>query len=140
MRLASALLLFAAFAPGATLDLAKLPADDIKKGVAVLGEGPDFLWAVESVKQPTLFVDGQRVGPMKRAGAHGPWTYAGKLKTGMSHFFYYMVDGQRFGGLTDVPAFGPDSYAQPGVPQGKLSEKMVHTSKIYPGMKSEYWV
>jgi enterochelin esterase-like enzyme len=29
---------------------------------------------------------------------------------------------------------------QPGVPSGTLSEKIVHTSKIYDGMKSEYWI
>jgi enterochelin esterase family protein len=45
-----------------------------------------------------------------------------------------------FGGRTDVPAYGPDSYDQPGVPRGKLSEKKVHTSRIYPGMTSDYWV
>jgi len=44
------------------------------------------------------------------------------------------------GGKTDVAAYGPDSYLQPGVPEGKLSEKMVHTSKIYEGMKSDYWI
>jgi enterochelin esterase family protein len=32
------------------------------------------------------------------------------------------------------------SYAMPGVPQGKLSDKHVHVSKIYDGMKSDYWV
>ena len=26
------------------------------------------------------------------------------------------------------------------MPKGKLSEKMVHTSKIYPEMKSDYWI
>ena len=26
------------------------------------------------------------------------------------------------------------------MPKGKLSEKMVHTSKIYPGMKSDWWI
>jgi enterochelin esterase-like enzyme len=77
---------------------------------------------------------------MKRAGAKGPWTYSGKLKIGTSHSFYYMVDGQRVGGQTDVPAYGPDSATHPGVPQGRLSEKMVHTSKIYPGMVTEYWL
>jgi enterochelin esterase-like enzyme len=80
------------------------------------------------------------MGAMKRAGPKGPWTYSGKLRTGTSHFFYYMVDGKKTGGLTDVPAFGPDSYVQPGVPQGHLSEKMVHAGKIYDGMKSDYWV
>ena len=123
----------------ANLDISQLPSEDIKKGVAVLGEAGDFLWAFDSAKQPVLFVDGQQMGPMKRAGT-GPWTLSGKLKTGTSHSFYYMVDGQKVGGLTDVPAFGPDSYAKPGVPQGKLSEKMVHTSRIYPGMTSDYWV
>ena len=51
-----------------------------------------------------------------------------------------MVDGKKVGGLTDVPAFEPDSYSQPGVPQGKLSEKMSFTSKLYEGMTSDYWV
>jgi len=124
----------------ANLDIGQLPAEDIKKGVAVLGEKGDFLFAFESASQPTLFVDGQQVGPMQRSAATAPWTYSGKLATGTSHNFYYMVDGKRVGGLTDVPAFGNDSYTQPGVPQGKLSEKMTHMSKIYEGMKTEYWV
>jgi enterochelin esterase family protein len=32
------------------------------------------------------------------------------------------------------------SYRQPGIPSGTLSPKIVHTSKIYDGMKSEYWI
>ena len=51
-----------------------------------------------------------------------------------------MVDGDRFGGNFNVPALAPEAYEQPGVPRGKLSEKMVHTSKIYDGMQSDYWV
>jgi enterochelin esterase-like enzyme len=124
----------------AKLDISQMPDADIKKGTAVVSEGPDFLWAVESEKQPILFVDDQRIGPLKRASKNGVWTYSGKLKTGTSHAFYYTIDGKRFGGLTDFHAYGPDSYLQSGVPKGKLSEKMVHTSKIYPGMKSDYWV
>ena len=53
------------------------------------------------------------------------------MKAGTSHSFFYTVQGARFGGRTDVPAYGPDSYPQAGVPQGKLSEKLLHTSKIY---------
>ncbi len=132
--------LIPAAASAAAPDISQLRTEDVKKGVAVAGNGSDFLWAFDSPKRPALFVDGQTVGPMKRGGANGPWIYSGKLKTGTSHSFYYMVDGKRVGGLTDVPAFGPDSYAQPGVPQGHLSEKMVHTSRIYEGMKSDYWV
>jgi enterochelin esterase family protein len=51
-----------------------------------------------------------------------------------------MVNGSPFGGSVDAPAFGPMSYAMPGVPQGKLSERHVNVSKIYDGMKSDYWV
>jgi enterochelin esterase-like enzyme len=40
----------------------------------------------------------------------------------------------------DLPAFAPASYQQPGVPTGTLSPKIVHTSKIYDGMKGEYWI
>ena len=39
-----------------------------------------------------------------------------------------------------IAAFGPGSYEKPGVPQGKVSEKIVHQSKIYPGMTNDYWV
>lgn len=141
MRLAVLLALMACLpAYCAQPDISQLPAEDIQKGVAVIGDNGDFLWAFESARQPTLFVDGQRMPPMKRARPGAPWTYSGKLKTGISHSFYYEVDGQRVGGLTDVAAYGPDSSQQPGVPQGRLSEKMLHTSKIYPGMTSEYWL
>jgi enterochelin esterase family protein len=124
----------------ASLDVSQLNPEDVRKGVAVLEQGPDFLFAFESPTRPALFIDGQPTGAMKRSRAKAPWTYSAKLATGTSHSFYYMVGGKRVGGLTDMPAFGPDSYSQPGVPQGKLSEKMVHMSKLYEGMKSEYWV
>jgi len=59
---------------------------------------------------------------------------------GTPHSFYYLVDQKKFGGSLDLAAFGPLSYLQPGVPSGTLSDKIAHTSKIYDGMKSEYWV
>jgi enterochelin esterase family protein len=113
---------------------------NIKKGTAVLGEGPDFLWAVESEKTPVLYVDDEPAGPMKRLNGSNVWFHQGQLATGTSHLFYYLIDGARFGGKTDVAAYTPDSYTRPGVPQGKLSEKLVNSSKIYPGMQSNYWI
>src|SRR4051812_38563250 len=121
-------------------DIAKLSEADIKKGTAVASDGPDFLWAFESAKQPALFVDAQPVGPMKRLGKADVWTYAAKLKTGTSHSFYYLVDGKTFGGQPDMPAYGPDSYEHPDVPKGRLSEQMVLSSKLYDGMQSNYWI
>ena len=113
---------------------------NIKKGTAVIGEGADTLWAVESAKAPELYVDDERVATLKPAGSSGIFFHTGKMTTGRSHLFYYLVDGQKTGGRNDVPCFGPDSYQHTGVPEGKLSEKMVHTSKIYEGMKSDWWI
>jgi len=120
--------------------LESLGAAEVQKGTAVLGEGPDFIWAVESEQPPTLFVDERALPPMKRIEGSRIWFQTDKLRTGSSHAFYYLVAGKRFGGRTDFPAYAPDSYPKPGVPQGKLSEKMVHTSRIYDGMQSDYWI
>lgn len=119
---------------------AALPAEDIQKGTAVTGEGPDFLWAVEAGNAPTLYIDDQPAGPMTATADGKLWYYTGKLRTGTAHAFYYQVDGNRMGGKTDIAAYGPESYPMPGVPAGKLSEKLVHTSKIYDGMQSDYWI
>ncbi len=120
--------------------LATLGEANIQKGAAVIGEGPDFLWAVESASRPSLFVDDTARPPMKQIKGSSLWIETGNLATGISHTFHYVVDGKRFGGKFDVAAYGPDSYEQPGVPTGKLSEKLIHTSKIYDGMKSDYWI
>ena len=114
--------------------------DDLKKGTAYAGKGSEFLFAVEAKSAPRLIVDEAPGGAMKRIKGSDLWVGAANLKTGTLHSFSYLIDGKPFGGKTDVPAFGPYSYAKPGVPAGKLSEKLVHTSRIYPGMKSDYWI
>lgn len=38
------------------------------------------------------------------------------------------------------PALTADSLPQPGVPTGTLSPKLTHTSHIYDGMVSDYWI
>lgn len=112
--------------------------ENLKKGIAYAGEGPDFLFAVESEAKPVLFVDEQPATAMRQVAKL--WYATATLKTGATHSFYYEIDGKHFGGRTDVVAFGPLSYERPGVPKGTLHGKFVHTSRIYPGMKSDYWV
>jgi enterochelin esterase-like enzyme len=121
--------------------VARLGEAAIDKGTAWAGEGPDFIWAVKAASQPALYVD-DRPGPAtKRIPGSNLWYAAGQvLPVGRLHSFYYLVEGQKFGGVTGVPAFTPDAYGRPGVPQGKLSEKRVFTSRIYNGMKCDYWV
>jgi enterochelin esterase-like enzyme len=73
------------------------------------------------------------------------WIATASGATGRSHNFYWEVEGKPLLAAplhlpNDVPAFGPMSYEKPGVPQGTVSEKIVHTSRIYDGMKADYWV
>jgi enterochelin esterase family protein len=120
--------------------IATLGHEAITKGTAFLGEGPDFIFAVETASTPTIYIDRAPAGPMTRLG-DDIWYYTGQLKVGTSHAFYYVVDGKRFNeGNFNVPALAPEAYEHSGVPRGKLTEKMVHTSKIYDGMVSDYWV
>ena len=112
----------------------------IKSGKAFNSHGPDFVWAVETSTQPTLVIDDQPVGAMRRIAGSNLWFHLGQLRVGTSHRFHYLINGAKFGGSYDVPAYTPDSYARPGVPQGRLSEKLVHVSKLYGGMETNYWI
>ncbi len=117
-----------------------LGAGAIAKGTASLSRGPDFLFAVESASTPTLFIDDAPAVVMRGAAGSHIWCAIARLRTATTHAFHYEIDGKRFGGRTDVIAYGPDSYERPGVPRGQLHGKFVHSSRIYPGMKSDYWV
>ncbi|HXN21799.1 MAG TPA: alpha/beta hydrolase-fold protein [Candidatus Dormibacteraeota bacterium] len=113
---------------------------DLEAGKAVAGYGADFLCAIKSATRPALYVDNVAGPAMVEISGTDLWFALGQMRTGTSHSFYYTVQGARFGGRTDVAAYGPDSYPHARVPQGKLSEKLLHTSKIYEGLQSEYWI
>lgn len=109
-------------------------------GTAWLGHGHDFFFATEAAAFPQLFIDG-RQGPDMHLAGPGLWYAVARIEAlGKPHSFFYQVAGAKFGGSFDVPAFRPESYQQSGVPTGTLSEKITHISKIYDGMKSEYWI
>ena len=116
-------------------------ANDLKEGTAWAGHGPDFFFATQASSQPSLLID-EAPGPqMQHLAGSDLWYAAARIEpVGRLHSFHYMINGVAFGGKLDLPAFGPLSYLQPGVPSGTLSEKIEHTSKIYDGMKSEYWI
>lgn len=119
---------------------AQPPSPDaaLNNGTAWSGTGGELTFAIRSSKIPTLFVNDQQAPPMK--AERDLYQAAVSLPTGRTHNFYYLIDGVRFGGKTDVPAWPADAYQKLGVPEGKLTDKMVHLSKIYDGMKSDYWV
>lgn len=114
---------------------------DLKEGTAWAGRGADFFFAVQWPSQPSLVIDGTPGPQMQRLTDSDLWYGVAHIEpVGRLHAFRYLVNGAAFGGKLDLPAFAPLSYLQAGVPSGTLSEKIVHTSKIYDGMKSEYWI
>jgi enterochelin esterase-like enzyme len=112
--------------------------ESLTKGTAVLYEGGDFAFALLSDKEPKLVIDEGAPRKMHKLGE--VWLAQAKVETSRTHNFHYLIDGEVFGGLENVPAFGPYSYETPGVPKGTLSEQMVHESRLYPGMKSNWWI
>ncbi len=115
--------------------------ENVQKGTAVAGVGADFLWAVDAAalggKEPKLEIN--NTPPFRVYKSGGLWIYSGQLATYTSHRFRWIVDGAPFGGRNDVAAFGPESYPRPGVPRGKVTGPVEHASRIYPGMKTNYW-
>jgi enterochelin esterase-like enzyme len=121
--------------------VATFDAKDLKEGKAFLGQGPDFFFATESSSTPALFIDDAAGPDMHQLAGSNLWYTPARIeRLGTSHTFHYLVAHEKFGGSYDVPVYTPDSYQHPDVPGGKLSEKLTHTSKIYDGMKSEYWI
>jgi enterochelin esterase-like enzyme len=121
--------------------VATLDAKELKEGTAWIASGPQFFFATEAATKPELFIDGAAGPQPQNISGSDIWYAAAHIEpVGRLHSFYYVAGGAHFGGRLDLPAFGALSFLQPGVPSGRLSEKIVHTSKIYDGMKSEYWI
>jgi len=120
---------------------ATFDAKDLNEGTAWAGHGPEFFFAIDSSSQPTLLIDGAPGPQLRKLSGSDLWYSAAHIEpVGRLHSFRYLIDGQKIGGRLDLPAFGPLSYLQPGVPSGTLSPKITHTSKIYDGLKADYWI
>jgi enterochelin esterase-like enzyme len=116
-------------------------AKDLKEGTAWAGHGPDLFFAIETPARPELRIDDAPGAQMQPLPGSEIWYAAARIEqVGKLHAFYYLINGAKFGGKLDLPVFGPLSYLQPGVPSGTLSEKITQTSKIYDGMKSDFWI
>jgi enterochelin esterase-like enzyme len=120
---------------------ATFEAKDLKEGTAWTGRGPDLFFVLEAATKPELLIDDAAGPPMQQLAGSRLWYAAARIEqVGKLHSFHYLLDGGKFGGKLDLPVFTPLSYQQPGVPSGTLSRKISHLSKIYDGMKSDYWI
>lgn len=101
--------------------------------------GQDYLFVATSASPVTVSIDLQPPAPLQQVdGNH--WMLLTKMRTGVLHQYQFYAAGKPLGARGDAVGYNPDSYPKPGVPHGKLSEKHTITSKIYEGMKSDYWV
>ena len=115
--------------------------DRLKAGTAAAGEHGEFVFAIETDKQPSIGITNIRTTlPAAKAWQVGKlWVYQTALKVGSAYSFTWIVDGKAFGGANDLPAFTEDAYPKAGSPQGKVVGPVVLTSTVYPGMKSNMW-
>jgi enterochelin esterase-like enzyme len=116
-------------------------------GVAVWGG--DYLFvsdltvapknAAVSAASAGVSIDQQPPLAMEKVPGTAFWMRLVKMRVGVTHAYQFYADGKPATARTDVSGYNPDSYPKPGVPKGKLSEKHTIVSKIYDGMKADYW-
>jgi enterochelin esterase family protein len=101
--------------------------------------GQDYLFVATSPNPVTVSIDLQPQTSLAQIDATH-WMLLTKMRTGVLHQYQFYSAGKPLGARGDAVGYNPDSYPKPGTPHGKLSEQHVITSKIYEGMKSNYWV
>jgi enterochelin esterase family protein len=101
--------------------------------------GQDYLFVATSPTPVTISIDLQPQAPLAQIDANH-WMLLTKMRTGVLHQYQFYSAGKPLGARGDAVGYNPDSYPKSGAPHGKLSEQMTITSKIYDGMKSNYWV
>jgi enterochelin esterase-like enzyme len=116
-------------------------------GVAVWGG--DYLFvsdltvapknAAVSATSAGVSIDQQPPLAMEKVPDTAFWMRLVKMRVGVTHAYQFYADGKPATARTDVSGYNPDSYPKAGVPKGKLSEKHTIVSKIYDGMKADYW-
>ncbi len=107
-------------------------------GTAVWGQ--DYLFVSNSPSPVSISIDNQPAVPMAAIEGSTLWMLLTKMRTGVTHSYQYYAAGKPLGNRGDVIGYNPDSYAKPGVPRGKLGDKQTIVSRIYDGMKTDYWV
>src|SRR6266567_85371 len=75
-------------------DLLTNVAHNLKTQGAALVWGQDFLFAVETEKQPSIAVDGLPGAAMSRIEGSNIWYRVMKMRTGVTHAYEFHADGK----------------------------------------------
>ena len=102
--------------------------------------GQDFLFVAESASPATVSIDQQPPARMASVPGSNFWMRLVKMRTGVTHSYQFYADGKPLGARGDAVGYNPDSYREPGVPRGTVTEKRTIVSRIYDGMKADYWI
>ena len=108
------------------------------QGVVVWGQ--DYLFVATSPSPVTISIDQQPPVLLAQIPESNTWMLLTKMRTGVTHSYQFFSAGKPLGARGDAVGYNPDSYPKPGVAKGKLSSKQTIVSKIYDGMKADYWV
>ncbi len=100
--------------------------------------GQDYLFLATSPTPVSVSIDLQPQKQLAQVDTNH-WMFLTKMRTGVLHQYQFYSAGKALGARGDAVGYNPDSYPKPGVPHGKLSEKHTLTSKLYDGMKYDYW-
>lgn len=100
--------------------------------------GQDYLFLATSATPVSVSIDLQPQKQLAQVDANH-WMLLTKMRVGVLHEYQFYSAGKPLGARGDAVGYNPDSYPKPGTPHGKLSEKHTLTSKIYDGMKYDYW-
>jgi enterochelin esterase-like enzyme len=119
-------------------DLSRVVKSFRRGGTAVWGQ--DFLFVAPSAVPVSVSIDQQLPVPMTRIEGSNLWMRLVKMRTGVTYSYQYYADGKPVGRRGDLTGYNPDSYPKPGVSRGKLSEKQTIVSRIFDGMKADYWI
>lgn len=112
----------------------------VKSGKAVAAQLRDMLFAIRASSPARVTIDDGAPIALKRVGSSDLWIGTAKVTPGTTHNVQYLVEGQQIPVIENVRSYDEWAYDRPGVPKGKLSEKMVHESKIYPNSKTDWWI
>ena len=102
--------------------------------------GQDYLFVADSPSPASVAIDQQPPRTMTSIPGSSFWMLLAKMRTGVTHSYQFYADGKPLGARSDAIGYNPDSYEKPGVPRGTVSDKRTITSRIYDGMKADYWI
>ena len=118
------------------------PPKALQLGRVWSGHLHDFFFAVRASARPTIILD-DRPGPQMQSieGTDLWYAIAYIERLGALHDFHYQLKGTNFGGSSyNLAAFTDLSYPVRGAVHGQLSARQTLVSKIYDGVKNDYWI